>query len=73
MEALHVGIFFASFLLGGLLVYFTAAPTETVLVYPTPTNVKDVEYIDRVGTCYRYTAQKIKCPTAGAKQIPLQE
>ena len=73
MEWGHVLVFVASFLLGGILVYFTAAPTETVFVYPTPDNVQHIEYVDKAGTCYRYNARKIKCPRTGAKPIPVQE
>jgi len=73
MDAKHFGVFVLAFICGGVLVYFTAPPTDTIVVYPTPTNVKRVEYRDRAGNCYKYTAKKIKCPRSGAVTIPLQE
>ena len=55
MEANHVGVFILAFICGGVLVYFTAPPTDTIVVYPTPTNIKRVEYRDRAGNCYKYS------------------
>lgn len=73
MEMQHVIAFFIALAAGGLMVYFTAAPTSTVIVYPTPDNATKVEYRDKAGNCYRYSANKIRCPKTGAVKIPLQE
>ena len=73
METVHLGAFLLAFVAGGVLVYYTAPPTDTIVVYPTPGNVQKVEYKDRAGNCYRYNAKKINCPSTGAVPIPLQE
>jgi hypothetical protein len=73
MQAIHYATFLIAFILGGIMVYSTAPPTNTIVVYPTPSNVKKVEYKDLAGQCYKYRANKIKCPRTGSIPIPLQE
>ncbi len=73
MQAIHYVTFAVSFILGGIMVYSTAAPTNTIVVYPTPSNVRKMEYKDLAGQCYKYRASKIKCPQKGSIPIPLQE
>lgn len=73
MDVKHLAVFLLAFALGGIMVYFTAPATTTVVVYPTPDNAGKVEYKDRAGNCYRYSSKKIKCPKTGAIKIPLQE
>ena len=73
MDVEHLTVFLLAFALGGIMVYFTAAATTTVIVYPTPDNAGQVEYKDKAGNCYRYSSKKIKCPAKGARKIPLQE
>lgn len=59
----------------GLLFVYLSEPTPTVIyVYPTPDNVDNIEYKDRVGNCYTFEANEVQCPTDLnlIKSIPVQ-
>lgn len=73
MKYINLPIFLVSLVLGFIFVYLSAAPTETVLVYPTPENAGQVEYKDKAGTCFSYKAMEVTCPKTGMKVIPIQE
>lgn len=69
---INLRIFFITFLIGLACVRFFAQPTETILVYPTPSNAGKHQYIDRAGNCFVYGSKGISCPKIGAKKIPIQ-
>jgi|UniRef100_A0A6C0LKY8 hypothetical protein len=73
MKYIKLPIFLAAFVIGLLFVYLSAAPTETVLVYPTPENAGKIEYRDKAGNCFSYKANEVTCPKTGMKVIPIQE
>ena len=67
-------IFFISLALGIFLVYLNQ-PTPTIIyVYPTPENVGRIQYKDKVGNCYNFTASEVKCPAneVDIHTIPIQ-
>ena len=59
----------------GLLFVYLSEPTPTVIyVYPTPDNVNEIEYKDRVGNCFTFEANEVPCPsdTSQIHSIPIQ-
>ena len=68
---LHAGLFVAAFLVGCVMIYFSPIEHKTVFVYPTPSNVKSLQYKDSAGSCFGFKAKEVEC-TGEAKSIPAQ-
>ena len=66
-----VGIFLVSFAVGMVLVYISPIEYKTVLVYPTPKNVDEIQYKDSSGQCFQFKSSEVKC-TGDANKIPAQ-
>ena len=54
--------FVFGFLIGIILVTLIAEQPIIVVKYPTPYNTKKITYVDHVGNCYQYQANKVVCP-----------
>ncbi len=63
-------LFFVSFVVGMFFVYISPAEHKTVFVYPSPTNIKKIQYKDDA-QCFDLSARLVDC-TKGAKHIPNQ-
>tara|TARA_B110000483_G_C17655644_1_gene336123 strand:+ start:130 stop:354 length:225 start_codon:yes stop_codon:yes gene_type:complete len=63
--------FIVSLAIGLLFVYLSVPAPTVIYVYPTPDNVKDLEYKDKSGSCFQFDAQQVSC-TEEAKTIPIQ-
>jgi len=70
-ELKHYGAFFAAFAVGCVLVYVSPVHHKTVFVYPTPSNVNNLQYKDSNGQCHRFSKEEVSC-TAQAKSIPAE-
>lgn len=68
---MYIAIFLVSFVIGLVCIYFTPIEYKTVLVYPSPTNSKKVQYKDKAGQCFDFSARLVDC-TKDAKKIPVQ-
>ena len=65
--------FVVSLIVGLLFGYMANPAPDVVRVYPTPENVSQLQYRDRAGVCFEYSADKVKCPANGtALTIPVQ-
>jgi hypothetical protein len=62
--------FFTSFAIGILLVYIITPPPQIVVKFPSPFNSGNLVYRDKVGTCYKYHANKVPCDTKGKQVLP---
>ena len=69
MEWKHVGIFFLSFALGCVFLYFSPVEHKTILVFPTPFTTNKLQYRDQAGSCFRFKSKSVPC-TSAAKPIP---
>ena len=71
---INIPVFLISLAIGLLFVYLSSAGQTSIYVYPTPDNVKEIEYIDKAGHCFQYNAHQISCPTDvnQIKHIPVQ-
>ena len=71
MIKFSVGGFIAGILVGMIALFTTVAPSETIIVFPTPTNAAKVQYVDRAGMCYLYNKKYVQCDRE-AQTTPLQ-
>ena len=72
---INVPVFFASLVVGLLIVYFTMQnDLRKIYVYPTPENVDLLQYRDKAGNCFVYKSVDTHCPKNDAKlaKIPVQ-
>lgn len=67
-------LFLISLSIGLLFVYLNEPIPNIIYVYPTPDNLNDIEYKDRVGNCYTFQANEIACPQDSnlINSIPVQ-
>jgi len=72
MKSIHVVLFIISFVVGCFFVYISPTEHKTVLVYPTPTNIKKIQYKDSTNECFNFTAKIVSCKGKDAKEIPIQ-
>ncbi len=65
--------FFISLVIGLFFVYLSHPSPDIIRVYPTPSNINDIQYKDRAGSCFAFKTSLIECPKDGlAKTIPIQ-
>ena len=71
---INIKIFLVSLAIGLLFVYLSSSGKSIIYVYPTPDNIKEIEYIDKAGNCFQYDANQIACPVdlSHIKNIPIQ-
>ena len=67
----YIPIFLVSFAIGMVCVYISPLEYKTVMVYPSPTNTKKIQYKDNAGQCFVFSARLVDC-TSDAKKIPVQ-
>jgi hypothetical protein len=63
MKFFSFSAFIISFLVGVLIIYFTDEHTRDIMVYPTPENVDELLYKDKVDSCFNFKPQLVDCPT----------
>jgi hypothetical protein len=74
LDLINVKVFMISLSFGLLFVYLSS-PTPTIIyVYPTPDNVKDIEYVDIANNCFQFESKELTCPAnmKNVKDIPIQ-
>ena len=66
-------VFLMSFIVGLFCIYVSGNDLKVVYVYPQPG--KSVQYKDKAGQCFDYTAAEVKCPAIPfmTNTIPIQE
>lgn len=67
----YIPIFIVSFVIGMVCVYFSPIEYKTIMVYPSPTNIKKIQYKDKADQCFEFSARLVDC-TKDAKKIPVQ-
>ena len=71
-EYINIYVLILAFFLGIFLIHWSADETETILVFPTPSNAGQIKYKDKAGNCYIYKSKIVSCPKNGYKKIPIQ-
>jgi hypothetical protein len=71
---ISIKIFIVSLAVGLLFTYLSNPEPTIIHVYPTPHNVKYIEYKDKADNCFQYDANEVKCPKdiSSIKTIPIQ-
>lgn len=64
-------LFLGSFVLGMVFVYLSPVEHKTVLVFPSPVNIKKIQYKDHADQCFDLSAKLVDCNNS-AKNIPVQ-
>ena len=64
-------LFLVSFVVGMVFVYLSPVEHKTILVFPSPDNIKKLQYKDNAEQCFDLSAKLVDC-TKGAKNIPIQ-
>jgi hypothetical protein len=67
----YIPIFLVSFVIGMVCIYFSPLEYKTVMVYPSPNNLKKIQYKDKSDECFEFSARLVDC-TNDAKKIPVQ-
>jgi len=69
---LNLKVLILSFVFGLVAMEIIMPEKQTVLVYPTPENVNDLQYEDKVGNCFVPLQEETDC--AGKyEEIPMQK
>jgi hypothetical protein len=73
-DFISLKVFLLSVSVGLLFVYLSNPEPTIIYVYPTPSNVGDLEYKDKASNCFQFKANKVSCPDDGnlIKTIPIQ-
>lgn len=72
-KIINIKVFLLALFIGLIYVYIDSSK-EKITVYPTPSNIKNVQYKDKADNCYTYELQNISCPSdkSKIKEIPIQ-
>lgn len=54
--------FLISLSIGLFLNYIHDPNKKTIFVYPTPDNIKDVQFKDHTDKCFSFKSQQVQCP-----------
>lgn len=75
MNYISLPIFFISFIVGLVFVFFLGPETKTIYVYPNPSNYLKTFYKDSVGQCFQFKPTETKCPInpLSIKTVPIQK
>lgn len=60
-EYISIPAFVFSFAFGIFSVYMMNPNKETIYVYPSPDNVKKIQYKDRADNCFEYVPHEVTC------------
>ncbi len=71
MKLMYICLFIVSFIVGMGFIYISPTEYKTVIVYPSPTNVKKIQYKDSANHCFQFSAKLVDCGK-GSKRIPVQ-
>ena len=62
MKFISIPVFILSFAVGLFFVYISASSNKTIVVYPTPENERQVQFVDKAETCHKYVSTEVACP-----------
>ena len=72
---IHIPTFALSLLFGLVLVFiFNQNQTRKIYVYPTPENIKRLQYKDATENCFEFRQKEVNCPLnkENISSIPVQ-
>ena len=74
LKYISIPVFLISLAIGLFFVYVWGPEKKTVYMYPTPDNIKTVQYKDGTDNCFVYTSKEVDCPSDASKiaETPIQ-
>tara|TARA_X000000368_G_scaffold154033_1_gene121391 strand:- start:2673 stop:2909 length:237 start_codon:yes stop_codon:yes gene_type:complete len=73
LKIINIKVFLISLLVGLIFMYFDN-DKKKITVYPTPSNINNIQFKDKADNCFEYNMEKVKCPSNKSKinHIPIQ-
>ena len=73
LKIINLKVFLISLFLGLLFIYLND-DKKKINVFPTPSNINDIEYKDNADNCFEYSMESIDCPSNSKEinHIPIQ-
>jgi hypothetical protein len=73
-DFINIKYFFISFVVGIAAVYLWGHDIKTIVVYPNPLNVNEIQYKDNTNLCFQFSSSNVKCPEDKTliKSVPIQ-
>lgn len=73
IKLINLKVFLISLFIGLVFIWFDNEKKK-ITVYPTPSNIDNILYKDKADNCFKYTMEKITCPSNKSKinHIPIQ-
>jgi len=69
---INLPVFFLSFFVGMIGVWYSDPFKRKVYIYPSPDNVDIIQYKDKTGACFVYEETQVKCPNNSTTKIRAQ-
>lgn len=69
---INLPVFFLSFFVGMIGVWYSDPFKRKVYIYPSPDNVDILQYKDKTGACFVYEEKQVKCPNNRTTKIRAQ-
>lgn len=72
-KIINLKVFLISLFLGLIFIYLND-DKKKINVYPTPSNIEEIEYKDNANNCFEYIMENIDCPKNEKEinHIPMQ-
>ena len=73
IKIINIKVFLISLLVGLIFTYINN-DKKKVYVYPTPSNINNIQYKDKANNCFEYSMEKVTCPSkkSDINNIPIQ-
>lgn len=73
LKIINIKIFLIALFIGLIYIYIDKSK-EKIIVYPTPSNINEIQYKDKSDNCFEYNLEDITCPSnkSKIKEIPIQ-
>jgi|TARA_Y100000389_G_C17340156_1_gene452861 hypothetical protein len=68
---INIIVFILSFIIGIIIIDFTAPETQTIILYPTVDNKHLFQFRDKTNNCFQLNHKNIKCSN-DVEEIPIQ-
>lgn len=72
-KIINLKVFLISLFLGLLFIYLSD-DKKKIKVFPTPSNINEIEYKDKANNCFEYVMESVECPsnTKEINHVPIQ-